>query len=80
MVGNGLAAVDDRRGLVAHRLQRISAIALMAHRQQVAIFGIEQEQQAIEQAQAGVSNFGPPRLVMRARVGAARPIADTSRG
>jgi len=63
-----LGAVDDRGGLVAHRLQRVLVIALTANREQVAIFGIKQKKQAIEQTQAGVSNFGPPRLVVWARV------------
>jgi hypothetical protein len=38
------------------------------HRQEIAILGVEQEQQAIEKAQCGFTCFAPPRGVSQARL------------
>ena len=48
------------RRLDAEAPQRVSRIARVAHRQEVAILGVKNEQQAIEQNQRGVPRLGPP--------------------
>jgi hypothetical protein len=50
LVRHGSKAIDDRRGLVTHRLQPVLAIAIVADREEVAIFSVKKEKKPEKQA------------------------------
>ena len=58
-VGKDVAGGHPLRNVVADALaQSIVVVALVAHRQQAAIFGVEQEEQAVEKDQGGFPDLG----------------------
>ena len=69
--GEGAAGVDLVAHLLANAAQAVFGVALVVHRQQAPVFGVEQKQQAVQQHQGGFAHFVEVVVVEpRARVAA----------